>query len=90
MTISSCLYPNRSVVREIPVVLAMTRRRGQRGDEGDGSEERERKVEEEGGDIKRRRTDQELLNVQSIINTSSQFAFLTKVIDPNLSSVSGR
>jgi hypothetical protein len=47
---SSCLYPNRSVVREIPFVRAMTRRRDQRGDEGDGSEERERKVEEEGGD----------------------------------------
>jgi hypothetical protein len=48
MTISSCLYPNRSVVREIPVVLAMTRRRDQRGDEGDEGEERERMVEEEG------------------------------------------
>jgi hypothetical protein len=50
MTISSCLYPNRSVVRDITFVLSMTRRRDQRGDEGDGSEERERKVEEEGGE----------------------------------------
>jgi hypothetical protein len=48
MTISSCLYPNRSVVREIPFVLSMTRRRGQRGDEGGESEEMKRKVEEEG------------------------------------------
>jgi hypothetical protein len=62
----------------------VTRARRGRGE----GEERERKVEEEGGEIKRGRTDQELLNVQSIINTSSQFAFLTKVIDPNLSSVS--
>lgn len=36
-------------------------------------------------------TDKELLDVQSIIDTSSQFTFLTKVIDPNLSSaISGR
>ena len=48
MTISSCLYPNRSVVRDIPFVLAMTRRRGERDDEGDEGEERERKREEEG------------------------------------------
>ena len=49
MTISSCLYPNRSVVRDIPFVLSMTRRRDQRGDEGDEGEEmkrEERKREE--------------------------------------------
>jgi len=67
----------------------MTRRQGERNDEADESEERERKRgrgEEE--ERKKGHTNQELLYVQSIIDTSSQFTLLTKVVDPNLSSVS--
>jgi hypothetical protein len=65
------------------------RGRGKREEEG---RERKRERDEEKGmkmeEVQRGRTNQKLLNVQSIINTSSQFTFLTKVIDPNLSSVS--
>ena len=49
--------------------------------------ETERKMA--GNDMKRERghTNQELLDIGSIIDTSSQFPFLTKVVDPNLLSV---
>ena len=91
MTIFSCLYPNRSVVRDHSLVQSMTKRQGEQNDEADESEERERKRgrgEEE--ERKKGHTNQKLLNVQSIINTPSQFTFLTKVIDPNLSLVDDR
>ena len=72
MTISSCLYPNRSVY-QVCSSRFLERR------DGEGNESH--------AGWKRKHTNQKLLNVRSIIDTSSQLTLLTKVVDPNLLSV---